>query len=58
LPDSKTAKKAIVLNAPAMQVLADLPPLGVFVIVEQSAGTKLHLRISIVHGWPLPTALH
>jgi len=39
LPDSKTGKKAIVLNAPAMKVLADLPRLGAYVISGQSAGT-------------------
>lgn len=39
LPDSKTGKKAIVLNAPAMKVLADLPRLGSYVIAGQSAGT-------------------
>jgi len=31
LPDSKTGKKAIVLNAPAMAVLASLPRIGVYV---------------------------
>jgi len=39
LPDTKTGKKAIVLNAPAMKVLADLPRLGSFVIAGQGAGT-------------------
>jgi integrase len=39
LPDSKTGKKAIVLNAPALDVLAKLPRLGVFVIAGQTAGT-------------------
>jgi integrase len=39
LPDSKTGKKAIVLNAPAMAVLAGLPPLGAYVIAGQEAGT-------------------
>jgi integrase len=32
LPDSKTGRKTIVLNAPAMVVLAGLPRLGAFVI--------------------------
>jgi integrase len=40
LPDSKTGKKAIVLNAPALDVLANLPRLGAYVIAGQSAGTK------------------
>jgi hypothetical protein len=39
LPDSKTGKKSIVLNAPAMKVLAELPRLGAYVIAGQSAGT-------------------
>ncbi len=33
LPDSKTGQKAVVLNAPAMQVLAELPRGGAFVIL-------------------------
>jgi integrase len=40
LPDSKTGKKAIVLNAPAMAVLADLPRIGAYVIAGQDAGTQ------------------
>jgi integrase len=40
LPDSKTGKKAIVLNAPARDILANLPRLGAYVIAGQSAGTK------------------
>jgi integrase len=39
LPDSKTGKKAIVLNAPARDILASLPRLGIYVIAGQSAGT-------------------
>jgi integrase len=39
LPDSKTGKKAIVLNAPAMTVLAGLRPIGAYVIAGQDAGT-------------------
>ncbi len=38
LPDSKTGRKTIVLNAPAMKVLADLPRMGVYVIAGQSSG--------------------
>jgi integrase len=37
LPDSKTGKKAIVLNAPARDILAKLPCLGIYVIAGQSA---------------------
>jgi integrase len=40
LPDSKTGKKAIVLNAPAMTVLAGLPHVGAYVIAGQDAGTR------------------
>jgi integrase len=40
LPDSKTGKKAIVLNAPALQLLAHLPRIGAYVIAGQNAGTK------------------
>jgi integrase len=32
LPDSKTGKKAIVLNAPALAILAELPRIGPYVI--------------------------
>jgi integrase len=39
LPDSKTGKKAIVLNAPALAVLASLPRVGAYVIAGQAAGT-------------------
>src|SRR5262249_13732715 len=38
LPDSKTGKKAIVLNAPALDVLANLPRVGSYVIAGQAAG--------------------
>jgi integrase len=38
LPDSKTGKKAIVLNAPALNVLATLPRVGSYVIAGQFAG--------------------
>ena len=37
LPDSKTGRKTIVLNAPAMKVLADLPRMGLYVIAGQSS---------------------
>jgi integrase len=33
LPDSKTGKKPVILNAPALQVLSDLPRVGQFVIL-------------------------
>jgi integrase len=39
LADSKTGKKAIVLNAPALDILANLPRVGVYVIAGQAAGS-------------------
>jgi integrase len=38
LSDSKTGKKAIVLNAPSLDILAKLPKIGVYVIAGDSAG--------------------
>jgi integrase len=40
LPDSKTGKKTVVLNAPAMEVLNGLPRIGAYVIASDSAGTE------------------
>jgi integrase len=40
LPDGKTGKKAIVLNAPALDILANLPRVGAYVIAGQAAGTE------------------
>jgi integrase len=39
LADSKTGKKTIILNAPAMEVLAGLRRLGAYVIASASVGT-------------------
>ena len=39
LPDSKNGKKAIVLNAPAIEVFAAQPRAGLFVIAGQAAGS-------------------
>jgi integrase len=39
LPDSKTGAKSIILNAPALAVLAGLKRIGAHVIAGQSAGT-------------------
>jgi integrase len=39
LPDSKTGNKAIVLNALALDILANLPRVGAYVIAGQAAGT-------------------
>jgi hypothetical protein len=40
LPHSKNGKKAIVLHAPAPDVLANLPGVGTYVIAGQAAGTE------------------
>jgi integrase len=40
LPDSKTGKKTIILNAPALALLSTAPRLGAYVIAGDSAGTK------------------
>jgi integrase len=39
LADSKTGKKAIVLNAPALEILANIPRIGGYVIAGQAAGS-------------------
>ncbi len=39
LPTSKTGKKSVVLNAPALAVLANLPRVGAYVIASNTAGT-------------------
>jgi integrase len=52
LPDSKTGKKAIVLNAPARDILAKLPRLGTYVIAGQSAGmTNEKPRADLNRPW-------
>lgn len=40
LPDSKTGQKTIVLNTPAMAVLAEIPRIGKYVIASDSAGKE------------------
>ena len=40
LPKSKTGKKTIVLNGPALAILSNLPRLGEFVVAGQSAGGR------------------
>ena len=40
LPDSKTGKKTIVLNAAAVNVLAKLPRIGAYVIAGENAGAR------------------
>lgn len=39
LPDSKVGRRYVVLNSPALALLADLPRIGVFVVAGASAGT-------------------
>ena len=39
LPTSKTGKKTIVLNAPALDILNSLPRIGAYVIAGPSAGS-------------------
>jgi integrase len=40
LPDSKTGRKTIILNAPALAVLQDLQRIGAYVIAGETAGQK------------------
>jgi integrase len=52
LADSKTGKKAIVLNAPALTVLTNLPRVGGYVIAGQAAGTdKEQPRSDLKRPW-------
>ncbi|QRG09283.1 integrase arm-type DNA-binding domain-containing protein [Xanthobacter dioxanivorans] len=54
LPDSKTGKKTIVLNGPAMSLLAELPRAGAFVIAGASAGTDEEKpRADLQRPWAL-----
>jgi integrase len=40
LPDSKTGRKTVVLNAPAAAIFVELPRLGVYVIAGDDAGNE------------------
>ena len=52
LPDSKTGRKTLVLNAPAMAVLAELPRVSAYVIAGDSAGTdKEKPRADLKRPW-------
>jgi integrase len=42
LPDSKTGRKTIVLNAPALAVLSELPRVGAYVIVGDNPDRSRH----------------
>jgi integrase len=50
LPDSKTGRKAVVLNAPALQVLTDLQRIGEFVILGDNPGKP---RADLKKPWDL-----
>ncbi len=49
LGDSKTGQKTIVLNAPAMQVLANLQRVGSLVIASRSSGTNTETPRADLH---------
>jgi integrase len=53
LPDSKTGRKTIVLNAPALAILADLPRIGPFVVPGTDAQRP---RADLKRPWELVTA--
>lgn len=56
LPDSKTGKKAIVLSAPAIEILDTLPRLGRYVVASESAGSENEQpRTDIKKPWRLVT---
>jgi integrase len=42
LPDSKTGRKAIVLNAPALKILSELPRIGSFAIASEDPDRPRH----------------
>jgi len=54
LPESKTGKKTIVLNAPALTVLSGLPRVGAYVVAGDSAGTPAESpRADLKRPWLL-----
>jgi integrase len=54
LPDSKTGKKTIVLNAPALAVLNGLTRVGTYVIAGDSAGAAIERpRADLKRPWAL-----
>jgi len=56
LPDSKTGKKTIVLNAPALTVLNGLSRVGKYVIAGDSAGTESERpRSDLKRPWAVVT---
>lgn len=48
LADSKTGKKSVILNAPALEILSDLPRVGSYVIAGQNPYAP---RTSITRQW-------
>lgn len=56
LPDSKTGRKIVILNAPALEVLASVTRLGQYVIASESAGQKDEKpRADLHRPWRLVT---
>jgi integrase len=56
LPDSKTGRKIVILNAPALEVLASVERLGRYVIASESAGQeKEKPRADLHRPWRLVT---
>lgn len=56
LPTSKTGKKTIVLNAPAMAVLSNLARVGKYVIAGKTAGTEVEKpRADLKRPWAMVT---
>jgi integrase len=56
LPDSKTGRKTIILNAPALTILNELPRMGSYVIAGETAGQKDEKpRADLKRPWALVT---
>ncbi|CAN1517363.1 XerC Integrase [Rhabdaerophilaceae bacterium] len=56
LPDSKTGRKVVILNAPALAVLAGVSKLGRYVIASESVGQKDEKpRADLKRPWSLVT---
>jgi len=56
LPDSKTGRKTIILNAPALALLTDLKRVGVYVIAGETAGADEEKpRSDLKRPWALVT---
>jgi integrase len=50
LPDSKTGRKTIILSAPALAILSDLPRVGAYVIAGENPGVP---RADLKRPWEL-----